>query len=149
MRNYFLRIFSPHPHYFRYFFFVFTFTSQVITSSVLNSIANSFTQYHHPFNAVKLLIPMEIPHIRWQLYFGLRRNSPTQLLAASLLRFIAHTELHTHTHIHTVERLWMSDQIVVEAANYLSEIRNRDSSNKGLQTAFGRTATDTGSQLLR
>ena len=49
-------------------------------------------------------------------FFFLWHNSATWAKAAWLLRFLAHTQLDTHTP--PVGLIWTSDYIVVESANY-------------------------------
>jgi hypothetical protein len=53
--------------------------------------------------------------------------------AASFLRFIDHTQLHTHTHARAVGLFWTSDELIAEAATYTT--RNKQMSRIPMPSA--------------
>jgi len=65
--------------------------------------------------------------------FFLKRNSPVRSPVVSLLKFLDHTQLdththtqnYTHTHIHPVVLLWRSDEHVAVAATYTTHNKHK------------------------
>jgi len=60
----------------------------------------------------------------WKQNYFLCRHSPNPVSATSVLLFLDHKHLDTHTHTQSVGLLWMGDQLVTESANYAARYRH-------------------------
>ena len=77
------------------------------------TISLSVSAFRSPFDSQR--------NVSSSLISCLWRNNPTQAWAASLLKFLDHTQTHTHP----VGLLRTSDQIVAEAATYTTHNRHK------------------------